>query len=146
MAASRREPHVNDGAEYWRGAFTGAGVVAVILMLGWTTFSTSRPPAPPATSGHIKQDVPFGPVTLTPSAAPARPAATQTVQTQAPATHAVTPALKPAPIRSHRAHRAAANDGTANDEVVVRHYGATKPAAATNTTARDGGLKHITDQ
>lgn len=145
IAVSRREPHADDGAEYWRGAFTGAAVVAVILMIGWAMLGSSRPSAPAATSGHIKQDVPFGPVTLTPSAAPARPAATQSTAPQAPPAHSVTPVPKPAPVPTHRAHRAGTNNDVA-DDVVVRHYTTTKPAAATNTTAHNSGLKHITDQ
>ena len=149
VSAPRRDSHRHDeGSEYWRGAFSGAAVVAVILMVAWVTLGTTHPPASGTTSGHVKQDVPFGPVTLTPSAAPARPATPvpQSDSAQLPAARAVTPAPKPAPVRSHRAHRAAGNAGVADDEVIVHHYGATKPSPASNTTAQNGGPKRISDQ
>lgn len=145
----RREYQRDEGAEYWRGAFTGAAAVAVILMIAWATLGTSRPPAAPHSSGQIKQDVPFGPVTLTPGASTARPSApVSTARPSAPpstASRSVTPPPKPAPVRTHRARRSAGNSRVAEDEVIVHHYGATKPAAS-NATARNTGPKRISDQ
>lgn len=143
LSAARRISHASDeAAEYWRGAFTGAAVVAIVLMVAWATLGPSRPSAPATTSGHVKQDVPFGPVTLTPSAAPARPAA---VAPQTPAPHAVTPPPKPAPVRSHGTHRAARDSGIAEDEVIVHHYGTPTKPAPSSASARNSGPKRITD-
>ena len=146
---ARRLPQRDEGAEYWRGAFTGAAVVAAVLMIAWATLGTSHAPAAGQGSGQIKQDVPFGPVTLTPGAAPAKPATSAPVATQsaqpAPPARSVTPAPKPAPVRTHRARRS--SGGVADDEVIVHHFGAPKPAPApSNTTAKNAGPKRISDQ
>jgi hypothetical protein len=147
--APRREYQRDEGAEYWRGAFTGAAAVAVILMIAWATLGTSRPPAAPHSSGQIKQDVPFGPVTLTPGASTARPLAPSAAPRQSPpqstAARSVTPTPKPPPVRTQRARRGAGNSGVAEDEVIVHHYGATKPAPS-NATAHNTGPKRISDQ
>jgi len=148
---ARRLAQRDEGAEYWRGAFTGAAVVAAVLMIAWATLGTSHAPAAGHSSGQIKQDVPFGPVTLTPGAAPAKPATPAPTATQpaepAPPTRSMTPAPKPAPVRTHRARRS--SGGVADDEVIVHHFGAPKPAPAattSNTTAKNAGPKRITDQ
>ena len=151
MHPPRRESNHDEGAEYWRGAFTGAAVVAVVLMIAWATLGTSHPPAPPHSTGQIKQDVPFGPVTLTPGVSTVRPApaavpATTPSPTRTATPRTTTPAPKPAPVRTQRVRRNTSS-GVADDEVIVHHYGAPKPApTSSSATAKNSGPKRITDQ
>ena len=142
---ARRDDH-EIAAEYWKGAFTGAAAVAIILMVAWATLGSSHPTTPASNSGQVKQEVPFGPVTLAPGSAAPLPA--ERTASATPATvHAVTPAPKPVPVRTHTTKRAASKSRVADDDVVVRHFGP-KPAVTNtaSTAAKNGGLKRISDQ
>jgi len=62
---ARRLPRRRAALDYWRGAFTAASALAVLVMVAWAV-ANSRPVAIPSDSSAVGQQVPFGPVTLSP--------------------------------------------------------------------------------
>jgi hypothetical protein len=156
-----QRPELSDSQERrapW-GVFAVAAAVAIIAIGVWSAFMphgavTSTPSVP----GNIKQDVPFGPVTITPNApqasatapnASAPPAAAPPRTTPPPTPPATTARqVKPKTSPKHtaargRRHVRPANDDVTDDEVVVHHF-ATPQHRSAITVSRDG-VKQISD-
>ena len=157
VSYARRLPRRRAALDYWRGAFTAASALAVLVMVGWA-LANSRPVAIPSDTSTFGQQVPFGPVAISPPRSVVQsPTATPAARRRsAPATAAPaarTSAARPKPQATRRrsaTHSAAGN--IAEDEVVVRHFGqaangqAASATAAPNPTLSKTGPKRISDE
>ncbi len=149
-ANPHRTPHLPNRTAahgHWRGAFTGAAALAVLLMIAWAAMSDQRPAATPSDGNTMVQQVPFGPVKLAPTPKPLAPAASH--PTAVPVTPRAT--TQPAPTRTPPARprhvaRGNAEGDVAEDEVIVHHYGPTTPAQRARSPVAQAGPRRISDQ
>lgn len=128
----------------WRTALTLAATFAVALMIGWAAAANGRPATTTPVGGDIQQQVPFGAVTVKPSAAASVvPAAPRAVITAPSAPQHQKPAAA-RPVASPRAARARSSNDVAEDTVIVRHFDAPKHSAAVQVSK--AGPRRISDQ
>jgi hypothetical protein len=128
-----------------------AVTTAACALFAWLTLA-DQDLSPPATNGRIEQQLPFGPVTITPKL-PATPAPAPAVSAPAITAPSVSraPQTSPPPQRRragaaapqrHRPSRRAQSN-FAEDDVTVRHFDAPKPT--TGVVASRNHPKRITD-
>jgi hypothetical protein len=146
-ASSPYTSRASGGLEEWSRAFTLAAAFAVAVMIGWAFAAAGNRGAGANIRGDVTQQVPFGAVTVKPSAAPAavppRNAGAPRTQVQQPAPKPSSRIAKPA-ARSQKTSRG--RDQDLADDVVVRHFQkpqATKPSAVQMSKA---GPKRISDE
>lgn len=139
--APRRYRRDND----WRAAAITAVVLALLVTLGYAAYENRTPAAPLSNralvrSQSVSEPVPFGAAVAAPQAprAASQPNPALPQKDVAPASPAPSPAHR---IRRSR-HSRTADEGIAEDEVVVHHSGSTTPA---RTAAAGATPKHISD-
>ena len=128
----------------WVTAAVFSGALALAVMLAWVA-ANRRPASPlPAAvlmrSNSMEQQVPFGPVKLTPPVMPVVVPSPVVAPTQAPAQ--TQPAPKPA--RTTRAVSRAPKQVEDDDAVVVRHFAPARPPVYTAIQSRNG-VKYFSD-
>jgi hypothetical protein len=153
--AARVRPRSFRRVPEWQIAAMGGAAFAVLLMGAWSLLTSPSPPSPLPSrqiqpAANFKQEVPFGPVTITnqPPALPVQPRATAPPAPlpQKPRAAISTPRLGNLPVkRSARSHARPLRGSSPADEVVVHHFNNSSAGPPfTNTQAR-AGTKRISD-
>jgi len=152
-AVEQTSPYVPSSSgrlEEWSRAFTLAAAFAVAVMIGWAFATAGSRGSGSNIRGDVNQQVPFGAVTVKPSAAPAavpprHAAPTAQNQPTQPAPKPSPRVAKPAARSPQASHRTPRQDDVA-DDVVVRHF--QKPPAAKPSAMQisKAGPKRISDE
>jgi hypothetical protein len=126
--------------------------VTALLVMGWAVVMQQATSPLPSSNTKIQQQVPFGPATITPSTTPpaaSAPAAATVPRVVKPAAIQALPPAQPkaAPVTASNrrpARRTYSSQIADYDEVIVRNYSASRPAAKV-AAANHNGTKYISD-
>ena len=152
----RRPSQLGRRQREWRLAIVVAAVFAILLMLGWSAIQNPRPAAPLSNSdltksSTIKQEVPFGPVTMPPAVVPHAAPTEGVVAKPAPKPPAAQPPAKAKPTAMkrtmrHRSRRGQSqSESAAEDDVTVRRFG-TAPQPSRSSRGSQELLKRYSDE
>lgn len=140
---------------FQKAAFV-ASIVALVAMLGFAAALNIHPGSPMPhnmVQNPVQEKSPFGAASITPATSmagvAAKPAAKPVAHTALPQ-HDTAPVAKPAPQSTKpspsRARRAARDNYTAEDEVVVHHYGQAAQQKHPPATQQRAGVRRYSDQ